>query len=423
MNINQNNIQRQQPTTANRQQPPSFQTVERKNLLFANFYHSNFYKYGLLESILIEVLRGAFHFKSLRKNTNLISFVDYTYKQLSDKLDGAFSPYQIKKALANLVNQEVIKCEGQGDKKDRRRGNRILLGNNFPCNHYKEDRSYLDTSIVAKHGAHVAMIVASVESHSTAYSQQKKQNIDSKPKYHIVMTQKLNKDMLKFMTPNQFHKARAKVIKEKLLFKIRCVNKNSVNQWIYTTDLKWFTVLSKSTFKNYKYQDDELSIDLGCGVTTYQIYNLNRHNSLEKAYEKFGQNTHIAKIEDPSGFSYTSKEYIDLNHGQPKNNGYVDISRKRKNYKNCKQNIQIDDLTLLPTMKIFYTVCDELWMTRAQADEYWVRYYYLWRDKGMPRNWVAVLIAAVRRANKLKIKPKPQQGLENCGLPQYLRAG
>ena len=28
MNINQNNIQRQPPTTANRQQPPSFQSVE-----------------------------------------------------------------------------------------------------------------------------------------------------------------------------------------------------------------------------------------------------------------------------------------------------------------------------------------------------------------------------------------------------------
>lgn len=227
----------------------------------------------------------------------------------------------------------------------------------------------------------------------------------------------------------------------------------TTNKWVYSTNIDALENYKTSKKANWRYTDKELYKFNELGINLSTALYIKAQNKQANFYTSY---THNPKIDTHSN-ELKNKEVIYVNHykndfvNNVNDDLFIDyheyeqwnpIDKKTKAFKRLKNNVEnikkqkdkkkkkrseqhivISDLTIQPSMKVFYTVCNMLWATREQADEYWKKYHYKWKANGMPENWVGVLSNAIRRANKLNIKANPPNDMDHCGLPEKLRAG
>ena len=443
MNINQNNIQRQQPTTANRQQSPSFQSVETNFTYVAprkyKQHYLKFYKfharmYGIAKAALLYQIINAFEHKKFHQGTQLI-YLDYSKRVLSMMMGGILSPYQVGNFLQQLNNEGFITLIAKQGRSDK--GNRIYRGRR-----YMYDLSGMDTGIISvddakEHSCEEALIIQRVKQSCSNYNKQMKSGyLNPKTTRDLVASQHLNDITRDILTESQQRKARAKLTKKGILHKTRSRNKKfgrmTTNQWVYSTNLDALKDYQTSKHANYNYTDKELYTYNELGINLSTTLYFQRQNTPPISYEYSTHNPEIgtqkyilinkSRVLDKSNtynhedHGFNDKFYLDVEKPIYNFDEYEkDVARyekaKRIERKNKvinqrienKSYFKVDDYKVFPTKQQFIQVCFKEGISLVEAEAKWDYHENYWIQHGLPENWVAVSIVSIRRAKKKNI--------------------
>ena len=464
MNINQNNIQRQQPTTANRQQSPSFQSVETNFTYVAprkyKQHYLKFYKfharmYGIAKAALLYQIINAFEHKKFHQGTQLI-YLDYSKRVLSMMMGGILSPYQVGNFLQQLNNEGFITLIAKQGRSDK--GNRIYRGRR-----YMYDLSGMDTGIISvddakEHSCEEALIIQRVKQSCSNYNKQMKSGyLNPKTTRDLVASQHLNDITRDILTESQQRKARAKLTKKGILHKTRSRNKKfgrmTTNQWVYSTNLDALKDYQTSKHANYNYTDKELYTYNELGINLSTTLYFQRQNTPPISYEYSTHNPEIGTqkyilINKSKNYNHTNDGFIEPIIEKPiyNFNEYEKdvakyekakyIARKKQTIakRKAKSSKHIDvseyDTIKLPSRITMMELL--LLKTPARYDEaelickWAARKWAVW---GAPRNWVKVLLSRwfwyCKNKNDIYIPKDDEQEwfMGSAPPPEYITGG
>lgn len=434
MNINQNNIQRQPPTTANRQQPLSFQSVEANFTYVAprkyKQHYLKFYKfharmYGIAKAALLYQIINAFEHKKFHQGTQLV-YLDYSKRVLSMMMGGILSPYQVGKFLQQLNNEGFITLIAKQGRSDK--GNRIYRGRR-----YMYDLSGMDTGIISvndaqEHSCEEALIIQRVKQSCSDYNKQMKSGyLNPKTTRDLVASQHLNNITRDILTESQQRKARAKLTKKGILHKTRSRNKKfgrmTTNQWVYSTNLDALKDYQTSKHANYNYTDKELYTYNELGINLSTTLYLQRQNTTPTPYKYSTHNPEIdthkyilinkSRVLDKSNtYNHTDDGFLEPVIEKPVYN-FDEYEKDVAKYENAKyiarkkrviakrkakasKHIDVSEYdTTKPPSKI--TMMELLLLkTPARYDNAEVICKWAarkWATCGAPRNWTSVLFS------------------------------
>ncbi len=463
MNINQNNIQRQPPTTANRQQPPSFQSVEANFTYVAprkyKKHHLKFYKfharmYGIAKAALLYQIINAFEHKKFHQGTHLI-YLDYSKRVLSMMMGGILSPYQVGQFLQQLNNEGFIALIAKQGRSER--GNRIYRGRR-----YMYDLGGMDTGIISindaqEHSCEEALIIQRVKQSCSDYNKQMKSGyLNPKTTRDLVASSHLNDITRDILTESQQRKARAKLTKKGILHKTRSRNKKfnrmTTNQWVYSTNLSALKDYQASKHANYKHTDAALNTYNDAGINLSTALYLQHQNATSFSC---GGGTHNPEIGtqkyiliNKSRVLDKSNTYNHEDHGFH-HDFYLDVEKPIYNfdeyekdaarYEKTKQverknkiinqrvreksYFNVTNYKVFPTKKQFIQVCLKENLPFIEAEAKWDYHENYWIQHGLPDNWVSVLIVSIRRAKKKNITSKSKCRVYGMAVPAAFDVG